>query len=264
MKKYLLPLFLLLAATVNLNSCKDDDDPAPSANISISLNGQAIDNNSSINLTKAAANELGSDTIVLSLLSDCDINTVKITVENNWEDHVDVIDINKKVYNGKVVESAGTLTKIIKFIGVIGKYNVNINTVNGNVSYSFSVNSGKVTDYNENINGALSNKQLVIFDATGVNYAQNILGGEYVYDDVNESQYFKGNLSKISEEDFERYSSATTRSAFTKKGSEVETWATQYNVKETPSFFIYNNGNNYYLMKIIEINKNILKAEIQY
>lgn len=263
MKKYLLPLFLLLSATVGVTSCSDDDDK--SASISIAINGKAVENNGVYKLAKTTVNPKiqESELINLSLNSDCDITSVQISVSNKWEDNVDVVSNDTISHNKFHKEKNPSQIKTISFAGVIGTYTVKIQTTNGAVNYKFSV---KDQDDNAEYIGNgryLCNKQLVIFDATGDTHSKTILGETFIVDKSANTKYLNGNMCEITEEKYNEYSSDYGKGDF-ESVAEKCTWSKKYNMNTIPGYFVYKNSDKYYLMKVISIDGNIMIAEVQY
>ncbi|MCQ2218829.1 MAG: hypothetical protein MJZ33_10185 [Paludibacteraceae bacterium] len=259
-------LFSTLAVLFSLScsvftSCSDDDDD--SAKVEFSINNSTVENNGNYLLAKSTSDPKSSaedEIITLNITSDKEISNVQITMNNNWANNVDVVDVNGKAYNGKSNEAAASTSKKIEFVGVLGTYTVKVN----GQTYKFTLqNSKNESDYKGN-SRYLSNKQTVIYDATGKEYASKIFNMTYVYDKANNNKFLNGKLSAISEEAYNSASSDYSKSELGEMGEKQESYSTKYNLNETPSYFIYQSGDNFYLVKVVSIKENILTAEVQY
>lgn len=259
-------LFSTLAVLFSLScsvftSCSDDDDDDPK--IEFSINNTTVENNGKVLLAKSTSDPKANaddEIITLDIVSEKEISNVQITVSNSWASNVDVVDVNGFAYNGKANLANPALTKTIKFVGVLGNYTVKVN----GQTYKFTLqNAESKSDYEGN-SRYLSNKQTIIFDATGKEYASKIFNLTYVYKKADNMKFLAGEMANISEE---LYTSASTDYSKFELGKTAETqeaYSKQYNLNETPSYFFYKNGNNYLLVKIVSIKENILTAEVQY
>ncbi len=271
MKKYLLPLFLLLAATVNLNSCKDDDDPAPEASIVVSINNSAVENNGSIELKKgtilAKEGTEGKDDLLTLSITSTDgsaIKNIQLTVTNSYEYNVDVVDVDGVAYNKKTPIQNAPSTKNITFVGVYGEYTAIVETETGSKIYKFNVKNAEGNKaYDGNDLRYISNKQTIIFDSSDEFYAKSIIGLTYeVKTQAGKPvrNFGEAQLYSISAERYEELQGS--KGTFYLEAGDLE-YSTIANLEEG-EYLVYKNGDKFYFLHLIELKDNTLKAEIQY
>lgn len=265
MKKLILPFFLVLATAAGFTSCGDDDEEEKHAKITMTIDGSEVKSGEAVTLAKTTVDvkNTGADVITLNIESDCDINALQVYVNNKWEKDVDVVTTDTIAYNSINKEKTPSLTKQISFTGVMGEYTVKVKTKVSNETLKFKVkNDEDETEYIGN-SRYLSNKQLIIFDASGDTHKKSILGATFVVDKSSNTKYLAGNMCEINEADFVKYSTDYSKSEFSGVANKSN-YSTKYNINTVPGYFIYKNKENNYLMKIVSIDGNIMIAEIQY
>ncbi|MBO4806819.1 MAG: hypothetical protein J5554_12355 [Paludibacteraceae bacterium] len=262
-------LFSTLAVLFSMScavftSCGDDDDD-DSVEITYSINGEKVEDDAKVNLEKAENGLKGNDIITLAITSSAAINSIQINVTNEWENKVDVVTIDSVLLgaNNKLSESN---MQEVSFVGVLGKYSVKVNTTEGSESFSFTTqckNKDAKTYYNS-ATRSLCNKQLIVFDANNdKKESAKTLNMTYKVNDTDGIRYFTGKVKEIEEEQYQDYSTFTVR-AFGEEGEEMENFSDRRDIKECPRFFVYKDGDKYYLIKVISIKNNVLTAEVQY
>ena len=245
----------------------DDDDDKAKLELTGSVNGDSLVNKEAYVLAKGTIDpsEEGSDTVTLKLSANCNINSIVLTVNNDYESNVDVIDVNGEAYGSKTTPAIESTDATIKFIGVYGTYTVLVKSENGNKTYTFSLkNETKHSDYKSSTR-ILSNTQVLKFDSEAVIYPSKIFGITLKL--INSNNGYKLNeslFSEISEEDYETY-----------KGYSISTLANEvkgleysnYNLKgiDVPSYLVYKKSSSVYcLLKIVENNGNLVTMEVNY
>ncbi|MBP5457937.1 MAG: hypothetical protein J6Y37_15720 [Paludibacteraceae bacterium] len=262
-------LFSTLAVLFSMScavftSCGDDDDD-DSVEITYSINGEKTEKDGKVNLEKAENGLKGNDIITLAITADAPINSIQVSVTNEWENNVDVVTIDTVILNdqNKVAESN---IQEVSFVGVLGKYSVKVNTSKGGDSFSFTTqckNKDAKTYYNS-ATRSLCNKQLIVFDANNdKKESKKTLDMTYKVNETDGIRYFTGKVKEIEEEDYNDYSTFTVR-AFGEEGEEMENFSDRRDIKECPRYFVYKDGDKYYLIKVISIVNNVLTAEVQY
>lgn len=252
-------------AMTTMTSCKDDkDDPKPQ--LSITVNGDSLINKETYKLGKGTIDpsEEGCDTIVLNLNNDKDIKKVILSVRNDYEDNVNVVDLDSIVLNDKQAESTGT-NRTIKFIGVYGTYTLDVRTESGDMKYEFNLErEGKHQAYNT-ATRIVCNDQVLKFDADNKVYNNRIMGMTIKFIDVNSGYRFEEkSYSKLSEEE---YNDFKTMSISTMYGEANSRTYSQINLENrpVPAYFVYKRAKDkYVLMKIVENNGNFVTAIVNY
>lgn len=255
-----LAAFFALGCSV-FTSCSDDDDDDDGANVTISINGSDVADKGAVLLAKSTTSmKTSGDTVSLNITSNKEFSGVELIVNNKFAKDVIIVDVDGKAYNGKGTEAPAT-TKSIKFIGVLGSYT--LRAAGKTVSFSLK-NEKEKADYEGNSRN-LSNKQTVIYDATGAEFSEEIFGMKYVNNTVDEVKYLNGKMSTITEEEYTTASTDLSKEEFGDMGeAEGRVFSEKKNISSTPAFFIYNNGDKFYLVKVVSINGDILTAEVQY
>lgn len=271
MKKYLLPLFLMLATAIGFTSCSDDDDEK-SASVAISLNGEAVENNAEVELAKGtvldAEGTAGEDDIITLNIQSTDsknIKNVQVTVNNSWESNVAVTDIYGSVLNDKFVYLTPSTEKTIRFVGVYGEYTVKITTESGSKTYKFTAvpEDGNLA-YDKSDNRYLSNKQTIVFDSENSEYANKIINLTYAVTTKAGKAVKNFGNAKLYTIDAAEYANLQGSKGSFYISAGKKSFDTIGDLTDDTEYLIYQNGKTYYLMHIVSIEDNILTAEIQY
>lgn len=265
MKKLILPFFLVLATAAGFTSCGDDDEEEKHAKITMTIDGSEVKSGEAVTLAKTTVDSLSNETDVITLKvnSDYEISGLQVFVNNKWEKNVDIVTTDTISFNRFYKENTPSKEKEIKFTGVIGEYTVKVKTSVSTETLKFKVRD---TNKNSEYTGAyrtLSNKQIIIYDASAKSHEKTILGVTFVNDMKNSNScYLNGNIIEITEKDYLAYNKGLMRD-FASEAENLKEWKTKWGIK-VPAYFIYKNSDKYYLMKIISVNGDIMIAEIQY
>ncbi len=262
MNKFLLPLFVLLAAAIGFTSCSKDDDDSPV--ISISLNGNAVENGGKFVLAKptAGAGNADDELVNLSIISDKEIKSIQISVKNDWEDNVAVCDVNGKCYNDKYTTS-GTEKKV-SFSGVIGEYTVKVVADGGSKTYKFNLTDkdGKTAYFGTMRN--LCNVQTIIWDSKKETATNKVLNTVFKADSEANTNSFDGNVCQITETEYKEFSTDGSIKDFG-TSAEKMTFNKGRNISNVPTYLVYKkDSDHYYLMLVESIEGSVLTAKVQY
>lgn len=264
-KKFKFASLLLAAATIIpcFTSCgSDDDDNDPT--ISVTINGSAIENGGKVLLEKGtvALSEKGSNTINLGITSDSEIKRVELYVSNSYEKEIAVVDGKGVIYNSKKDNGTGAKTQAVSFVGVYGEYLIKVVSNDGSTSYKFNLVDNKDRADYKNANRVLSNKQTIVFDASGKTADSKIFGQVYDNNEEKNMKTLKGKFAYIDESKYSDYSSDYFLTDFYSEVGENK-FIDERQI-DVPSYYVVKNGDFYYLMKVVKMEGDILTAEIQY
>lgn len=268
MKKTLLSLLSVLSilSLTTLASCGSDDDDSTPDMSAETINDVELKSGSTYELEKGTANSIsGNDTVKLSFACKTEkIKRVEISVSNDYETNVSVVDTAGVCYNDKNSNTTESTSKIIKFIGVYGKYTVKVVTANGSKSYNFTLAPTKENaDNYDTADRSRSNKQIIYFDNSQKQYTNTVIGLTYTcISGKNYKGFEKANISTISEDDYNLLSKKI-QSAFSSSAKNLS-YFTEVNLTIDSPYLVYKNGSKYYLIHLLSIDGNILKAEVQY
>ena len=268
MKKTLLSLLSVLSilSLTTLASCGSDDDDSTPDMSAETINDVELKSGSTYELGKGTIvpSETGSDTVKLNLTCKTEkIKRVEISVSNDYEDKVSVSDILGVCHNDKYAETSEPTSKIIRFIGVYGEYTVKVVTSNGSKSYKFTLTNKSGNQTYKSGTRMLCNKQIIYFDASGTQYSASALGLTYkVNNDEDTKNFSVKKIAKIEKSKFDEISGYM----LTDFNSEAaKSTFVNLNLSMDNPYLIYQySSTKYYLIHLLSIDGNILKAEVQY
>lgn len=273
-----MPLFLLMSLSVGFTSCSDDDDDDTTqvalAKVSLTVNGEESPKEITLKKGTILGSEgtSGEDDMIKFNLKTEDgskIKKLQITVNNNFESNVPVVDAVGNVYNDKFTYETPSTEKSINVVGVYGKYTIkittdkgtinafNINVVNEEDNYSYSGSNSSSKRY-------LSNKQIVALDAEGKKFSNKFNMLTYVVKNsggVTKKSFGNASLYSIQQNQYENWQGQ--KGEFEAAAAKLA-FSTDLPISNETEYLVYKYGQIFYLIHIISLNDNIIKFEVQY